>query len=125
MTGPLRTCMDCECRWRYTRKSAATDEVRCPKCRVLHGARTDARDLIDRMMADERGVRIVRAALEAAELAATNQPSVAGRASIAHHVHQLVLAKHADESTLRRLVVGLGSAAVLWASEIAGALDGR
>ncbi|MBF6618815.1 MAG: hypothetical protein ITG02_01110 [Patulibacter sp.] len=118
------SCCDCGREWTCRIVGRRTVDVRCPMCSAIHQRRVELRAQVDQLAITDRGTRNARAALAAARHAGTLSPGSAGPSPLADAMHALARSGHAEEHVRERLLVRIAAAAVLWAAEISGALDG-
>jgi hypothetical protein len=118
------TCCDCGRDWTLRVATRRAIDVRCPLCRTIHERRVALRAEVDEIVVTERGNRLAIAALAAARHAGTLSPGSAGPSPLADAVHAMTRSGRSDEHVRENLLVRVAAAAILWASEIAGALNG-
>lgn len=116
-------CVDCGRDWAWTGRRIRRD-VRCPTCRVLNERRVEIREHLDQLVTTDRGARVAAVAMAAAHRADATRPGTAGPAAMSSAVHRLARSGAVDERTRQARLLDVAAAAIVWAAEIAGALDG-
>lgn len=112
-------CVDCGQRWML---DSGTVDVRCHDCRPLHQVREEVREHLTQLISTERGARVAQVALAAAHTAMAMPPGRAGIGLIRDAIDALAHDRGNERHT-QSLTVRLAGAALLWASEITGALE--
>ncbi|MDX8151113.1 hypothetical protein SK069_05875 [Patulibacter brassicae] len=115
-------CIDCGTTWEW--RGQVRRDVRCPACRLLAQRRAEIQQHLEQLVTTDHGARIAAVALAAASRAQAGHPGRPGSATLAHAIHAVARSGAVDEATRQARLLDVASAAVLWAAEIAGALDG-
>jgi hypothetical protein len=124
-TGPRTlACIDCGTTWEWRPKGRTSLDVRCPGCALLAARRAEIQQHLEQLVTSDDGHRVAAVALAAAHRASAGTSGTTGRASLANAFHRLARSGSISEAALQARIVEVAAAAVLWAAEIAEALDG-
>lgn len=115
-------CIDCGTTWEW--RGQVRRDVRCPACRLLAQRRAEIQQHLEQLVTTDHGARIAAVALAAASRADAGHPGRASRETLTNAVHAFARSGALDEVARQARLLDIAAVAVLWAAEIAGALDG-